>query len=77
MNRILGFKLGAIALLIVLLLLQELQAFYAIYLAPSSSSRRKLCVHVVPTSSKGSKAAAEVRPDKLVQPGQLHGFKRR
>jgi hypothetical protein len=28
--------------------LQELQSFYATYLAPSSPSRRKLCVQVIP-----------------------------
>lgn len=55
--------------LFVLLLLQELQAFYATHLAPSSSSRRKLCVHVVPTSSKGSKAATATGSAALGAPG--------
>jgi hypothetical protein len=35
-----------------LLVLQELQTFYATYISPASTQRRKLCIHITPTGGQ-------------------------
>jgi hypothetical protein len=34
------------------LFLQELQSFYATYISPASTQRRKLCIYITPTNSQ-------------------------